>query len=253
MTTITALPPPPSRSDPTNFAARGDTFLAALPAFATEANAVAAEINAAATQAAANATAAAGHANAAAQSTTSLTIGTGNKVLIVPEAKSWVPGMPITIYNGPTTYMVGVVVAYSYSFGQGSLTVSVQAAAGSGTFAAWSIFPQTWYREIPINAQSTGYTLTLADSGKCLLHPSSDAVGRSFFIPSNAEVAFPIGTKLTFVNQAGAGNLAININSDVMRLAGPGTTGVRFLAPNGIAQAIKLAATEWLIDGKGLT
>lgn len=48
MTTITALPTPPSRSDPANFAARGDAFLGALPTFATEANAVASEVNASA-------------------------------------------------------------------------------------------------------------------------------------------------------------------------------------------------------------
>lgn len=45
MTTITALPTPPSRQDPTNFNDRADAFLAALPAFATEANAVASETN----------------------------------------------------------------------------------------------------------------------------------------------------------------------------------------------------------------
>jgi len=44
---ITPLPTPPSRDDPTNFSARGDAFLGALPAFATEANAMAVEINAA--------------------------------------------------------------------------------------------------------------------------------------------------------------------------------------------------------------
>ena len=47
MTTITALPTPvPQRSDPTNFAARADLFLAALPTFATETNLVASEVNA---------------------------------------------------------------------------------------------------------------------------------------------------------------------------------------------------------------
>lgn len=46
MTTITALPTPPSRSDPANFAARADAFLGALPTFATETNTVASEVNA---------------------------------------------------------------------------------------------------------------------------------------------------------------------------------------------------------------
>jgi hypothetical protein len=46
MTTITALPTPPSRDDSANFPARADDFMAALPTFATEANLVAAEVNA---------------------------------------------------------------------------------------------------------------------------------------------------------------------------------------------------------------
>lgn len=42
---ISALPTPPSRSDPANFATRADTFLGALPTFATEANTIASEVN----------------------------------------------------------------------------------------------------------------------------------------------------------------------------------------------------------------
>lgn len=52
---ITPLPTPPSRDDPTNFAARGDAFLGALPAFAAETNAVAGEVDANAITAAASA------------------------------------------------------------------------------------------------------------------------------------------------------------------------------------------------------
>jgi hypothetical protein len=43
---ITALPTPPTRSDPATFATRGDVFMTALPAFATEANALLADVNA---------------------------------------------------------------------------------------------------------------------------------------------------------------------------------------------------------------
>jgi hypothetical protein len=66
---ITALPTPPSRDDPTNFATRADAFLGALPTFATEANAQAATVNADAVSSAASAvtasTAAAGATAAA--------------------------------------------------------------------------------------------------------------------------------------------------------------------------------------------
>lgn len=65
---ITALPTPPSRSDPTNFASRGDAFLGALPTFATECNATAAAINA--SQVAANNSAIAAAASASAAAST---------------------------------------------------------------------------------------------------------------------------------------------------------------------------------------
>jgi hypothetical protein len=63
---ITPLPTPPSRDDPTNFSARGDAFLGALPDFATEANALAVDVNADAVAAAAAETAATAAAAAAA-------------------------------------------------------------------------------------------------------------------------------------------------------------------------------------------
>ena len=108
------------------------------------------------------------------------------------------------------------------------------------------------FRAIPQVSQSAAYTAVLADSGKHLLHPSADTTARTFTIPANSAVAFPIGTALTFVNQSSAGVLTISITADVMRLAGAGTTGSRTLAANGIATAVKLTATEWIVNGSGL-
>lgn len=68
MTTITALPTPPSRSDPANFSTRADAFLGALPTFATETNAVASEVNAVQSNVSATAAAASDSASAAAAS-----------------------------------------------------------------------------------------------------------------------------------------------------------------------------------------
>jgi hypothetical protein len=105
----------------------------------------------------------------------------------------------------------------------------------------------------PQNSQSTAYTTVLSDAGKHLLHPSADTTARTFTIDSNANVAYPIGTAITFVNQNSAGVLTIAITSDTMRLAGAGTTGSRTLAANGIATALKITSTEWIISGTGLT
>jgi hypothetical protein len=103
------------------------------------------------------------------------------------------------------------------------------------------------------SSQSAAYTLVLTDGGKHILHPSADTTARVFTIPANSSVAFPIGTAVTFVNQASAGTITISITTDTMRLAGAGTTGSRTLAANGIATALKITSTEWIISGTGLS
>ena len=109
------------------------------------------------------------------------------------------------------------------------------------------------FRNIPQNSKSANYTCTLADAGDHILHPSADTTARTFTIPANSSVAYPIGTTITFVNQNGAGVLTIAITSDTMRLAGAGTTGSRTLAANGVATTVKVDTTEWIISGVGLT
>jgi hypothetical protein len=108
-------------------------------------------------------------------------------------------------------------------------------------------------RGVPQNSQSAAYTLVIEDAGKHILHPSADTTARTFTIPANSSVAFPVGTVVTFVNQNAGGVITIAITTDTMRLAGAGTTGSRTLAANGIATAVKLTSTEWLISGTGLT
>ena len=77
------------------------------------------------------------------------------------------------------------------------------------------------------------------------------ATAGTFTIPANASVAYELGTVLTFVNTTTVST--IPITSDTMTLAGTATTGTRTLAANGIATAIKIAATSWIISGTGLT
>jgi hypothetical protein len=108
------------------------------------------------------------------------------------------------------------------------------------------------FRNIPINSQSTAYTAVLADSGKCIFHPSTDANARTFTIPANGSVAYPIGTAISFVNMTSQ-VVSIAITTDTMYLAGTGTTGTRSLAQYGTATALKMTSTTWIISGAGLT
>jgi hypothetical protein len=107
------------------------------------------------------------------------------------------------------------------------------------------------FRNVPQNSQSADYTTLPADNGKHLFHPTADNNPRTFTIDSNTNVAFPIGTVITFVNKINV--VTIAITSDTLTWADTGGTGSRSLAANGIARAMKIGATEWLIEGTGLS
>ena len=108
------------------------------------------------------------------------------------------------------------------------------------------------YINIPQNSQSAAYTLVAADAGKHIFHPSTDANARTFTIPANGSVAYPIGTAISFVNMTSQ-VVSIAITTDTMYLAGTGTTGTRSLAQYGTATALKIESNKWIISGAGLT
>ncbi len=136
-----------------------------------------------------------------------------------------------------------------------TLTVPVLGTPASGNLSSCTAdgTNAVGFRQIPQNSQSAAYTTVLADGGKHIYHPSADTTARTFTIDSNANVAYPIGTTLTFVNDSSAGVVTIAITSDTLVLAGAGTTGSRTLAANGVATAIKVTSTRWQINGTGLT
>jgi hypothetical protein len=102
-----------------------------------------------------------------------------------------------------------------------------------------------------VTNKSAAYTVVAGDANTIICHPTSDNNARTFTIDSNANVPYEVGTALTFINMMNT--VTIAITSDTMTLAGSGSTGSRTLAVNGMATAVKLSATTWLINGTGLT
>ena len=135
-----------------------------------------------------------------------------------------------------------------------TLTTPVLGTPSSGTLSSCTVdgTDAVGFRNIPQNSQSTAYTLVLADAGKHIFHPVGDNNARTFTIPANSSVAYPIGTAITFINMAVA-NVTIAITTDTLVLSSAGTTGSRTLATNGSATCIKITSTSWLISGSGLT
>jgi hypothetical protein len=127
----------------------------------------------------------------------------------------------------------------------GNVTVQAIDISGANVYSYITGLPQ--------NSQSAAYGLQASDAGKHILHPSADTTARTFTIPANSSISYPIGTAITFINQHAAGNVTIAITTDTMRLAGGSSTGNRTLVANGVATAIKITFTEWIISGVGLT
>jgi hypothetical protein len=99
------------------------------------------------------------------------------------------------------------------------------------------------------SAAATGaYTIVAADAGEHIYSTGT----RTITIPANSTLALPIGTTITFIAATGA-TVTIAITTDTLLLAGPGTTGSRTLAPFGMATAVKITATSWIISGNGLS
>jgi len=135
-----------------------------------------------------------------------------------------------------------------------TLVTPVLGTPSSGTLSSCTVdgTNAVGFRNIPINSNSAAYTTVLADSGKVIFHPSTDANARTFTIDSNANVPYPLGTAITFINMTSQ-VVTIAITSDTMYLSSAGTTGSRSLAQYGSATAIKMTSTTWLISGSGLT
>lgn len=114
-------------------------------------------------------------------------------------------------------------------------------------------FDAQLFSNIPQNSQSAAYTLVATDAEKHIYHPSADTTARTWTIPANSSVPFPIGTAITFINDTSGGTISIVITTDTLVLAGSGATGGRTLTANGIATAVKVGTTRWIISGTNLT
>ena len=190
---------------------------------------------------------------------------TANGAIIAPQASSIIPFHYDTTADFPSAATYHGAIAHSHANGamymaHASAWVRMLDTGGplgtpsSGVLSNCSVDGTNGvgYLNVPQNSQSAAYTTVLADSGKSIFHPSSDANARTFTIAANASVAYPIGTVIQFVNMTSQ-VVTIAINSDTMYLAGTGATGSRSLAIYGVANAMKMTSTTWIITGSGLT
>lgn len=103
---------------------------------------------------------------------------------------------------------------------------------------------------LAFNAQTgTTYTFVLADKDK--LVTASNASAQTYSIPTNASVAYPIGTQINII-QIGAGQVTINaVTSGTTTISSTGATATapKLRAQYSSATCIKAATDLWYVVG----
>jgi len=149
----------------------------------------------------------------------------------------------LRVYNGSA--WINASSVDSFNSRTGAITLTAGDVTNALTYDPAPI-------NIPQNIQNTAYTFALADAGKHVYH-SESTTARTYTVPPNS-TAFLVGTAITIVNLNGSGAISIAQGVGVtIRLAGPGTTGTRTLAANGIATLLKVDTNTWYVSGVGLT
>lgn len=93
------------------------------------------------------------------------------------------------------------------------------------------------------NAQTgTTYTLVLTDAAKLVTLTNAAAI--TLTVPTNASVAFPIGTQI-LLYQGGAGQVTIS-SSATLRSEG---SKLKITGQYGLAGIVKVATDEWVAFG----
>jgi hypothetical protein len=97
---------------------------------------------------------------------------------------------------------------------------------------------------------TNAYTLVLGDQGDILLASNGSTAG-TINIPTNASVAFPIGTQITII-QTGSGQLTIQAASSgttTVASTGATSTAPKLRAINSSATCIKTNTDTWYVVG----
>jgi hypothetical protein len=151
----------------------------------------------------------------------------------------------VEVYNGSA--WVGVSGAGDVTEVQAGTGISV--ASGTGPIPVVS-FDYRAGSAVTFNAQTATYTGVLTDADQKLV-TMSNAAANDFLIPTNANVAFPVGTVIN-VLQIGAGQTtikAVTSGTTTINSTGASATAPKLRARYSAASCIKSATDTWYVVG----
>lgn len=146
-------------------------------------------------------------------------------------------------YNGLT--LTALATGFTVAGGTTSKTLTVPLDASvSGTNTGDQDLSSFSTKALAINAQTSSYTLVLTDKDNKYVRMTSATVN-SLTVPTNASVAFPIGTQIP-IRQAGAGQTTIIAAGGVT--VNTGLT-LKLRTQGSSASLIKVDTNEWDLAG----
>lgn len=171
----------------------------------------------------------------------------------ITDAEVDVSGDLILTKNGGGTVNAGNVIGPQGIIGLtgpgagpagGSTGQILQKASGTDHDFVWSNF----WRTMAYSAKTVNYTLALGDA-EAMVFAGHATTPITVTIPTNATVAFPIGTRVKIV-QTGAAE--VNVVSAVgVTLSYPPTLVPTLLGIGAVVEVIKIATNTWVLDGHG--
>jgi hypothetical protein len=156
--------------------------------------------------------------------------------------------------------ITGVTAGTGISGGgtSGTVTVSIDTSVTADLTTAQTLTNKTLTSPVlndpklnlSLNAQTgTTYTFVLTDNGK--LVTASNASAQTYSIPTNASVAYPIGTQINII-QIGAGQVTIQaVTSGTTTVSSTGATATapKLRAQYSAATLIKASTDLWYVTG----
>jgi hypothetical protein len=157
--------------------------------------------------------------------------------------------------------ITGVTAGTGLSGGgtSGAVTVSIDTGVTADLTTAQTLTNKTLTSptindpklNLSINANtSTTYTFVLADNGK--LVTSNNASAQTLSIPTNASVAYPVGTQINVAWITGAGQptiQAVTSGTTTVLSTGATSTAPKLRVVNSVASCVKIATDIWLVTG----
>lgn len=157
-------------------------------------------------------------------------------------------------YIGNEGDITGVTAGTGLSGGgsSGTVTVSIDTSVTADLSTAQTLTNKTLTDpkiNLAFDAETASYTAVLANNGQVVT--MSNASANTFSIPTNASVAFPIGTQIN-VLQIGAGQTTIQaVTSGTTSVLSTGATAAapKLRVQYSMATCIKAATDTWYVVG----